>query len=120
MNQETHTSTLPPEQILSELISTEKRAELIERLNKLKSTLNQVEDRMAEQNRGEEQKRMAVEELNRRIDILQRLAAETRANIQTLVQVSNPDLYYQPLTSMVKNLDKVNKAYGLILDGLTA
>ena len=120
MSQENHSSTLPAEQVLSELVSTEKRMELIDRLNKLKATLNQVESRMTEQKQSEEQDSLAVEELNRRIDILQRIAAETRANIQTTVQVANPELYHQPLSSMLRNLDKINQAYGMILDGLMA
>ena len=117
MSQEIHNSTLPAEQVLSEAISPEKKQELIERLAKLKSALSQVETKMAEQNNS---KSVAVQELDRRVEILSNIGYETRSNIDTILKVQLSEKYHPTLQNMLKNLEKVNTAYTMILDGLMA
>jgi CTP-dependent riboflavin kinase len=117
MSQEIYSSTLPAEQVLSDAMSPDKKAELIERLSKLKSALNQVETKMAEQNNS---KAVAIQELDRRLEMLSTIGYETRANIDTILKVQLSEKYHPTLQSMLKNLENVNSAYAMILDGLMA
>jgi uncharacterized coiled-coil DUF342 family protein len=115
MNQEIK-STLPAEEILSQAISPEKKQELIERLNSLKSTLNQVESKMNESQKTTS--KQYVEELDRRLEIISTIGYETRNNIDVILKIQLSEKYHPALNSMLKNLDKVNTAHGMILDGL--
>ena len=117
MSQEIYNSTLPAEQVISDAISPEKKAELIERLNKLKGVLSQLESRVE---KPEVPHQNAVQELNRRVEILSNIGYETRSNIDTILKVQLSEKYHPALQSMLKNLDKVNAAYTMILDGLMA
>jgi hypothetical protein len=117
MSQE-FTSTKPAEQVLSEVISPEKKAELVERLTILKSTLDQIEARTTEQVKKESLKPQATQELDRRIKILQMIGYETRENIASISGIQLTEKYHPSLQNMLKNLDKVNAAYAMILEGL--
>jgi hypothetical protein len=118
MNQEFHASTLSAEEVLSQAITPEKKQELVERLTKLKSTLNQVEAKMAEQQ--QQDRGVAVEELNRRLDILEKISYDTRSNISAVLQIQLSEKYHPSLQNMIKNLERVNSAYSMILDGLVS
>jgi hypothetical protein len=114
-------STQPPEQVVSQLITQEKRQELMDRLSQLKATLNMMEGKVAEQKETIKAKEeSAVLELDRRMQILQDIGSQIRANIQAVAQIQVGEKYHPSLPGMVKNLEKINGAYSLILDGLTS
>lgn len=112
---EEHSSTLTAEEVLAQAISPEKKQELIQRLTKLKSTLNNIENQMESQ---QGQKTLAIEELSRRLEILEKISYDTRGNINSILQVQMGEKYHPALQPMLKNLEKANIAYGLILDSL--
>lgn len=121
MNELLHSSTLSAEEVLTQAISPEKKQELTERLTKLKATLNQIESRMVEeqlQSRNVNSQVTPQDELARRISILERISSETRANIATIIQIQLSEKYHPGLNLMIKNLERTNQAYGMILDGL--
>jgi uncharacterized membrane protein YgaE (UPF0421/DUF939 family) len=125
MNQEISSTPLRAEEVLSQAISPEKKQELTERLSKLKETLNQMEARIVEQN---EQRQVAQsmpfakeevsQELERRMEILSKISAETRYGIETVLEVNPSQSYHSSMQILLSNLEKVNTAYGMILNGL--
>ena len=119
MSQEIN-STEPAEQILSQAISPERKQELVERLAKLKQSLDQYESQVSKQKQEKDSvnKKEVIQELDRRMEILREISSETRANIQSIIQIQLGEKYHPSLQSIVKNLEKVNSAYGMILDGL--
>lgn len=119
MNQNIHNSTNPAEEVLSEVISPQKKQELTEKLAKLKSTLDEVESRMVQESQVPKNKEVILE-LDRRMQILQNIGSEVRSNISTVLQIQLTEKYPQILQPMLQNLDKINTAHSLILDALTS
>jgi hypothetical protein len=117
MEQKNKGVKMSQEEILSEAISPQKRAELIDRLNNLKETLNQVEARVAEQHK-ETVELLNPQDLDKKIKMLQLIGYETRENVATLTGIQLTEKYHPSIQNMLKNLDKVNAAYTIILDGL--
>lgn len=121
MNESLHSSTLSAEEVLTQAISPEKKQELTDRLTKLKSTLNQIESRMVEeqlQAKNSTSQDSPKDELDRRIEILERISKDTRANISTILQIQLSEKYHPALNPMIKNLERVNYAHEMILNGL--
>lgn len=119
MNQNIHNSTTPAEEVLSEIISPQKKQELTEKLAKLKSTLDEVESRMVQESQTPKNKEIVLE-LDRRMQILRDIGSEVRSNISTVLQIQLTEKYPQVLQPMLQNLDKINSAHSLILDALTS
>ena len=73
---------------------------------------------MEVQQQQKQQKTLVTEELQHRVDMLEKISYETRGNIASILQIQLSEKYHPALQPMIKNLEKANLAYGLILDSL--
>lgn len=118
----TVSATQKPEDVVKELMSEEKKQELMARLQALKSSLNLLEQQKQQfaetqtQEREEEEEELKVdgEILFNRVELLTKLNADLRANISTFTQSDRYDAFRESLELLAKS----NKIYDKILQQL--
>lgn len=119
----TVSATQKPEDVVKELMSEEKKQELMARLQALKSSLDILEQQKQRLGEAEAQPQAEQEEpdlkidgeiLFNRVELLTKLNADLRANISTFTQSDRYDAFRESLELLAKS----NKVYDKILQQL--